>query len=464
MTRNNYVEEKGGLPLSVMILTHAKIICMDEKWTMVPDGHIVIQDGRIERITGDPLDYSAYPGAEIVNMNHKAVLPGFFNAHTHIAMVPFRGIVHDQGNVLYDIVWPIETALSDEDCYHFARLGALEALKAGNTTVADHYFFMDMIAEAITSIGIRGVVGETVMDLGGPFASTDSLEKGLSFWEKWQNRHPLITPVLAPHGPDTVSPQALRQVVDFCHANDTYYHMHVAQTRHETETIRKRHGLSSVEYLEQIDVLGERLAAAHCIYTDDHDIQRLYASGSSVLYCPSTHAFTGHVAPAHAMVNSGINVCLGTDFVAENDDHCMFEEMRLATMLQKVIRHDPQALATPAVLAMATCNGPKAYGLQQKQGSLEAGKAADLIAIDLKAPRLTPHYNLLNTIVYAAGEADVDSVMVNGRFLMRDKKLIGIDEDEIIRSGQAACDRILKKALETRPALARSIDSYILDK
>jgi 5-methylthioadenosine/S-adenosylhomocysteine deaminase len=449
--------------LSITILSHAKIICMDQNRTLLSDGHIVIRDGRIERITDEPLDYSAYNGAEIVNMSQKVILPGFFNAHTHIAMIPFRGIVHDRGNVLYDIIWPIERVLTAEDCYHFARLGALEALKSGNTTVTDHYFFMDEIAQGISSIGIRGVVGETVMDLGGPFASADSLFKGIAFWERWQKKDPMITPVLAPHGPDTVSEKVLREIQSFCHAHDTYYHMHVSQTQHEMDTIRERHGMSSVAYLNQIGMLGPRLAAAHCIYTNDDDVALLSATGSSVLYCPSTHAFTGYVAPAHAMVEAGVNVCLGTDYVAENDDHCMLEEMRLATMLQKVIRHDPQALPTPDVLAMATCNGPRAYGLGVHLGSLETGKAADLIAIDLKTPRLTPHFNLLNTIVYAAAEADIDTVMVNGQFRVRNKKVVGIDEDEIIRSAQEASDRILRKALEKRPALAGSIDSYILN-
>jgi 5-methylthioadenosine/S-adenosylhomocysteine deaminase len=450
--------------LSVTILTNAKIICMDRKRTMLSNGHIVIREGYIECVTDAPLDFSAYDGADIVNMSQKAILPGFFNAHTHIAMIPFRGIVHDRANVLYDIVWPIETSLTAEDCYHLARLGALEALQAGNTTVADHYFYMDEIAEGIASVGIRGVVGETVMDLGGPFSSADSLEKGIRFWEKWHNRNPLITPVLAPHGPDTVSENALKEIRNFCHQHNTYFHMHVAQTRHETQLIQEQHGVSSVTYLHRIGVLDARLAAAHCIYTDTADIELLQKAQSSVLYCPSTHAFTGYVAPAHEMVAAGINVCLGTDFVAENDDHSMFEEMRLATMLQKVVRHDPLALATPDVIAMATRNGAKAYGMENRFGSIEKGKAADLIVIDLNKPRLTPHYNLLNTLVYAASEADIDSVMVGGRFLIRNKATVGIDEDEIIRSAQIVCDRIIRKALDKRPALASSIDSTIYEK
>ncbi len=449
--------------MSVIILSHGKILCMDPQRTLLSDAHIIIRDGRIEKIASAPLDSSLYNNAEVVNMAGKVIIPGFFDAHTHIAMIPFRGIVHDRSKVLYDIVWPIETALTEEDCYLLARLGALEALKGGITCVADHYFHMSAIAHGITDIGIRGVVGETIMDLEGPFASENSLEKGIRFWEGWQDRNPLITPVLAPHGPDTVSEAALCQIKTFCEQRDTYYHMHLAQTQYEVDVIRKRYGTSSVAYLDKIGLLSPRLAAAHCIYTDDADIGLLQRAQSNVLYCPSTHAFTGYVAPAHAMVTAGVNVCIGTDYVAENDDHCMFEEMRLATMLQKVIRHDPQALATHEVLAMATTNGPRAYGLHERLGSLEEGKAADLVAIDLNTPRMTPHYNLLNTIVYAAGEADIDMVMVNGKFLIKDKETVGIDEDEIIRSAQAACDRILRKALEKRPALAGSIDSYILN-
>jgi len=163
------------------------------------------------------------------------------------------------------------------------------------------------------------------------------------------------------------------------------------------------------------------------------------------------------------MVEEGINVCIGTDFVAENDDHNMFEEMRLATMLQKVVRKDPESLPTAHVIMMATRNGARAYGLDSFLGSLEKGKAADLIALDLNSPRLTPHYNIVNTIVYAASEGDVDAVMVAGNFLIKDKKFVSIDEDEIIQSGQKTCDRILRRALKKRPALAKSIDLYLLD-
>ena len=447
--------------MSVKILADAMIITMDTRRTILPKASIIIRDGLIEQVTDSP-DYVHDPQAEVIDMSNRVIMPGFFNAHTHIAMAPFRGIVHDQNNILYDIIWPIEMALEPEDCYHLARLGALEALQAGTTCVADHYFHMNHIAEGIVDIGIRGVVGETIMDRGGPFSSKDSLERGIRFWEKWRKKNPLIVPVLAPHGPDTVALETLKKVKDFCEQNDTRYHMHVAQTRHETDIIFSEYGVSSVQYLHQNGILGPRLSAAHCIYTDQKDICLLKETGSHVLYCPSTHAFTGFVAPVHEMVQAGVNVCLGTDFVAENDDHNMLEEMRLATMLQKVVRKDPASLPTKDVLPMAICNGPNAYGLGDFLGSLEAGKAADMIAFDLCAAHLTPHYNIVNAIVYAASAADIDCVMINGRFLIRDKKTIGINEKEIILSGQNTCDRILRKALETRPELAKSIDPYVI--
>ncbi len=437
---------------------------MDNADTIIPNGCMVVKDGLIDYLGQSSPDLASCIDAEVINMTDKVIMPGFFNSHTHIAMVPFRGIVHDQENVLYDIIWPMETSFAAEDCYHLSRLGAIEALKAGITCVCDHYFFMDAIADGISSIGIRGVVGETIMDQGGPFSTPDSLEKGILFWERWHSRNPLITPVLAPHGPDTVTQDTLRQVKAFCEEHDTYYHMHVAQTRHEVDIIRSRHQTSSIQYLNNNDLLGPRLSAAHCIYTDNEDIRVLKDGGSHVLYCPSTHGFTGDIAPVDEMLALGINVCLGTDYVAENDDHNMMEEMRLATMLQKVRYHDPSALPTESVLRMATVNGPSAFGLGSKLGSLEVGKEADLIAINLCNPRLTPHYNIKNTIVYAASEGDIDHVMVAGKFLIRDKKTVGISEAEIIREGQAACDRIVRRALVKNPRLARAINPHQLRK
>ncbi len=447
--------------MTVTILTNGLVLTMDPEQKIIHNGSVVIKNGKIDAILQKPPDPAQYPEAETINMENKALIPGFINAHTHIAMAPFKGIVHDRPNVLYDIVWPIETSLTEENCFHLARLGALEALKAGSVGVADHYFFMDAITEGIIDVGLRGFVGETIMDLAGPFASDESLSKGISFWHRWREKNRLIQPVLAPHAPDTVSKEALLNLKDFSEQSAATLHIHLAQTQLEYDEISKKHNKSPVHYLYDIGFLGANVVAAHCIYMNEADIHMLFETNTNAIYCPSTHAFGGHVAPVARMVDQKVNVGLGTDFVAENDDHNVFEEMRLATMLQKVIHKDPTALPTRDVIKMPTINAAKAYGVDHSLGSLEVGKSADIVVIDLKTARLTPHYNITSALVYAASEADVYAVLIQGEFVIDHRKVLTVCEEEIIEKGKKACQEVLVKAIRKKPVLERYIDTDI---
>ncbi len=443
--------------LSTTILTNAHVITGGNENKIWDRAFVAFEGGSIKAIGPGQPEFLTFPGATIIDMEGKLIIPGPIDGHTHIAMAPFRGIVHDQANVLYDIVWPVETSITEEDCYHLARLGALETLKAGSTAVADHYFFMDAIAKGIEDVGIRGFVGETIMDMGGPFSSPQSLERAMDFYYKWNKRSPLITPILAPHAPDTVSTNALRLCADFALSNSVPMHMHLSQTQHEMKVMNDMYGKTPIQYMNDIGGLNPFTVAAHCIFITKEDIRILADTGIHAIYCPSTHAFTGYVSPVTAMLRAGINVGIGTDYVAENDDHSLYEEMRLATMLQKLNDHNPLALQTSDVFSMATIANAKAFHQEAHLGSLAPGKAADMVVIDLNTPRLTPHYALLSTVVYAVCETDVHSVIVNGEFVLRDRKALKVNEADVIREGQKACDRIMKHASSKSPHIKTMI-------
>ncbi len=440
------------------LIQNALVVTFDAARRQIEDGAILVRDGLIHDLGPTAELTVRYPSATPYATANQAVIPGLVNAHTHIAMVPFRGLTHDRKDILYNVVWPIETSLTGEDCYHLARLGALEALKAGTTCVADHYFFMEEIAQAVAECGIRGILGHTVMEMGGPMTGPDQLAAGFSFWERWQGRHPRVLPLLAPHAPDTVSPAWLREMKEFADLKGTYLHLHLAQTKWELQRVREMYGTTSVRHLAMTGFLDANVVAAHCIYIDAAEIDLLAKTGVTAVYCPSTHAFTGHVAPVPAMLAAGIRVGIGTDYVAENDDHNLLEEMRLATMLQKVAGGDPQALPTREVVGMAFGANPRAFGMERELGSIEVGKKADLVFVDLETPRMVPRHNIVNNLVYASSEADITAVMVDGEFVLRDRRVLTVDEGEVIRQARLTCESILQRALAKQPALKQYLD------
>jgi len=445
-----------------LLITNGTIVTMDAANTIIRDGAVHIRDGKIVAV-GTTSEMAAGAAAEVFDARGKAVLPGLVDAHTHIAMVPFRGLIHDRRDILYNVVWPIETSLTAEDCYHLARLGALEALKAGVTCVADHYFFMDSIATAVAETGLRGFLGQTIMEMGGPLTGPEQLGAGIEFWERWQGKNDRIAPVLAPHAPDTVSPAWLKEMKAFATGHGTVLHMHLAQTKWEIQKVGEMYGKTSVRHLSDAGILGPEIVAAHCIYLGEDEIELLAATGTNVVYCPSTHAFSGRVAPVVRMLDQGVRVGIGTDYVAENDDHNLLEEMRLATMLQKVVCGDPEALPTAQVVTMAARSNPAMFGAADRLGTLAAGKAADLVVLNLDTPRMVPLTNTLNNIIYAASEADIEAVLVDGEFVIKDRTVLSVDESEIIEAARKSCTSLLRRALRKQPTLQGYLDPYVYD-
>ena len=360
-----------------------------------------------------------------------------------------RGVAADVEDVLYEVFWPVETSLTPDAVYYGTLLGAAEALLSGVTLVLDHYFFARRIAEALEKVGLRGLVGHTVMSWKGPWTGEEELKEAYRFVREWRGR--LVRPLLAPHAPDTVDPEWLREMGEYARENNLLIHMHVAQTEREYEDVRARGFRSPVQLLEEVGVLGENLVAAHCLYVDDEDLALLARRGVRVVHCPSAYGLSGSRFRGLEMIERGVRVLLGTDSPCYNDNIDMFEEMRLYVMLQR-LQYGRVALSARELLEMATRRAAEALGLNDL-GSLEPGKRADLVVLDTKRPFMQPMTNATSYVVYTATRGDVYAVMVDGEFVVWEGRLTRVREEEILKKALSATEDLFERALLKNPFL-----------
>jgi len=416
------------------------------------DGSRILAVGAVDQIR------AAYPQAAAIDCTGRIVMPGLINAHTHVALNSCRGLTYSQAHSLYEIMWPFETYLTPEDAVDLAMVGLVESLKAGTTTVADHYFFMEEIAAAVVKTGIRGVLGHTIMSDHGPWVGQAEYDAGVNFARRWQGRHERIHPVLAPHAPDTVSDEWLRSLAAIARAEGFKLHLHLAQTTREVDLIRARSGgLGSVEYLSSIGFLGPEVIAAHCIFVSDQELRILADSGATAIYCPTTHSLHGGGLRAVELQELGGAVAIGTDCAAGNDDMEMFGEMRAAAMAQAIITKRDRAMRPDLLLRMATAGNAAALGLGDQIGSLEAGKQADLLILRSDVPRMTPLLNPVANVVMCGSEAIVDQVIVAGQPVVSGGQVLTVDEAQVVRRGTAAVGRLLERAKAGNPALFENL-------
>ena len=366
------------------------------------------------------------------------LLPGLINTHSHAAMVFFRGLADDLPlkEWLEKHIWPAEAKwLSPEFVYDATELACLEMLKAGITTYNDMYFFGDSTARATRYLGMRACLGAGIIDFPTVAASTldEYLANAERFIGNWKGDD-MIFPCLAPHGAHTCGPETLRRSKKLAERLDVKLHMHLSETRWEVEEIISRHGKRPVEYLDSIGFLDERLIAAHCVHIDDTEIGLLSKRSVSVSHCiESNLKLASGIAPVPEMIRAGITVSFGTDGAASNNDQNILSEMSTAAKLHKAIANDPTVLDSKTALLMATRWGAEALGLGNKIGSLEKGKAADIISIDLKKPHLRPIYDIYSHIVYSAMASDVDTVIVGGKQIINNRSHVEVSEDAILK-------------------------------
>lgn len=416
----------------------------------IENGAVAIDQHKIVAV-GSAADIAKrFTGRETIDARGKAVLPGFVNTHTHVPMTLFRGIADDRDLMdwLQHFIFPAEAKnVTPEFVRWGTRLAAAEMIQSGTTTFADMYYFESDIARETKRAGLRGIVGETLLDFPAPDNKTwdAAIDYTRKFIKEWQG-DALITPALAPHAPYTVSRehlQQIRRIADELHAP---IEIHVSETKNELQQIaEKSGGLLPGLYLNTIDFLGHDVIAAHCVWLTPQEIRIFADKKVGVAHNPiSNMMLASGVAPITDMRKAGINVGLGTDGPAGSGNNLdMIETMATAARLQKVMRGDPKALTARDVLEMATIGGARALGLDDKIGTLEAGKRADVIVINLHAPNTQPFYAAESAIVYSAFGSDVTDTICDGKILMRARKVLTVNVPETLAKAKEYRDRVV---------------------
>src|ERR1700716_1918572 len=420
------------------IVTSGTVVTMDGAGAIYDDGIIVVKGDTIVAVGPRRELEGKYLASETVNAKGGLVLPGFINGHTHVPMTLFRGI-HDDVTLndwLYKYIFPAEAKnVSEEFVRWGTRLAADEQIRSGVTTFADMYYFEDAVAEETKAAGMRGVLGETFIDFPAP-DNKDEFEM-LAYTEKflkrWQN-DPLIHAAPAPHSIYTCSQKTLQDAANLARKYNAPILIHVAEMKKELDDSRAQNGTTPVQYLNKIGLLGPDLVAAHCIFVDDTDRKVLAEKQVGCVHNPSSNMMLASgVSPVPEMRAAGVAVGLGTDGPAgSNNDLDLMEEMDLAAKLQKITKMNPLALGAKAVVEMATIDGAKALHMEKEIGSLEPGKKADVIVISLNEPNAVPMYDVYAQLAYALKGSDVETVVIGGRVVMRDRKVLTVNEPEVM--------------------------------
>ncbi|MGZ7209684.1 MAG: amidohydrolase family protein [Methanobacterium sp.] len=387
---------------------------------------------------------------EIINGEKRVLMPGIVNTHTHLSMNLLRGLADDLplDTWLNDYIWPVEANLTGDYCYAGALLACVEMIKSGTTTFNDMYFFMDHVARAVDEAGLRGMLCHGMIDLGDEEKRKAEIKETMRIIQNCHNTaEGRIKVAFGPHAAYTCSEELLRWVREKADKMGLKIHMHVSETEFEVQQVREAHGSRPFEYLDEIGFLGDDLIAAHAVWLSDKEIEIIKEENVSLSHNPASNMkLASGVSPVSRLISSGVNVSLGTDGAASNNNLDMIEEMKIAALLQKVNNMDSTVLPAQKVFEMATKGGAKALGLQDEIGTIEVGKKADLVLLNMETPHLTPFRHPISHLVYAAGGSDVDTVICNGEILLRNKKLEILDETEVIKLAEDAAEELLSKS------------------
>ena len=381
----------------------------------------------------------------------KIALPGLINAHTHLSMTLFRGFADDMQlqEWLEKKIWPLEAKLTDEACYVGALLGSAEMIMSGTTSFVDMYFHMEDVARAIAEAGLRGFLSYGLIDLFDSAKAQKEREGTQKFFDYVRKlNNPRIRFALGPHAPYTCSVETLLWAKDFAERNDAILHIHVAETRREQADFQKQHGMRVVEYLDKMGVLSRKMLAAHCVWLTKSEVGLLAKSGASVAHCPVSNMklATGGVAPLPEMFEAKMPVALGTDGAASNNSLDMFETMKICALLHKAHRWDPTVMNAQKVLDLATIEGARALGADREIGSIEAGKRADIILMNIDSPNMRPIHGkdtVVSDLVYSASSGNVDTTIVDGRVLMRNRQIETFNLREVLSRSEDAARRLV---------------------
>ena len=431
-----------------IVIHNGLIITVNSDFDIIENGVVCINKGTIHRIEAWADDKPLPEAKEIIDANGGIIMPGLVNTHTHLPMTLFRGLADDLplAQWLDEFIFPCEAKYLTPETVRLGTLVACaEMMLSGTTTCCDGYFFEDDVASAVYKSGIRGVLGQGVIDFPAPGVPdpSDNIKNAVRFVEKWQEVSPLITPSIFCHSPYTCSEDTLKKAKAASDSKALLFQIHAAETKSEYVRIQTEQHTTPVKYLDRIGILDENTLIVHGIWLDDDDIEIIAKRRSKVSHNPQSNMkLASGIAPVPSLLNAGVTVGLGTDGCASNNDLDLFREMDTAAKLHKVNLLDPTVMDARTVLKMATIQGARVLGLQDVTGSLEVGKKADVIVIDTHKPHLTPMYNATSHLVYAARGNDVSHSIINGQPVMEDRKLLTLDITEIIARARETSIRV----------------------
>lgn len=421
-----------------LLVENGLLLSMDHSMRILEGGAVGVRGGAILEVGPTRELRERYLPSQVLDATGCAVLPGLINAHTHAPMTIFRGLADDLPLMewLEHYIFPVETHLQAEWVRCGALLACAEMLLSGTTTFCDMYLFEGEVAKAAKEAGMRALVGEVLYDFPSP--NYGPIEQGFRYTEEliqsWEG-DPLVRIAVEPHAPFTCSPQLLREARRLADSYQVPLITHLSETSHELERLQQTYGLSPVRHLQSLGILEGPTIADHVVWVDEEEIEILREHGVGVVHNPESNMkLASGVAPVEKMLKAGLPVGLGTDGAASNNDLDLFREMDSAAKLHKVFSGNPAAMQASTVLSMATCLGAKALGLDKLVGSLEPGKRADLILVDLGGAHLSPRHNLVSHLVYAARGSDVKGVVVEGRILVEGGRLLSLDLKSIMEA------------------------------
>jgi len=410
-------------------------------------GYVGIEGERIAFVSADEelsKNFAkTHPDVKRIDASGMIVMPGLINTHTHVAMALLRGISDDVPLMewLEQHIWPIEGKMGYQEVYDGARLGILEMLMGGTTTFVDMYPYEEAVAEAAESAGIRALVCPCPMDFRMEHFENDWMQ----VQKRFSDSH-TVSMWMGPHAIYTLSEKNLQRSISLSKELGVGSHIHLAETQTEQNNCLAQHGMSPTEYLEKQGFFTTKTLAAHCVVMSEHDIEILAKNRVSVAHNPQSNMkLASGIAPVKKMLDAGVNVSIGTDGASSNNDLDMWEEMRTASLLQKVSTMDPCAIPAYTALQMATVNGAKAIGREGELGVLSPGAFADIILVDMEKPHLYPHTNLISELVYSTHASDVDTVIVNGNIVVENRKCLSMNAQEVCSIAQKDIDALLSK-------------------
>ena len=412
-----------------IIIKNGTILTMNQKKEIISNGVIAVKGNKIIDI-GSSSILSKYTAKKIIDADNGIIMPGMINTHTHVSMSLFRSLADDVPDRLNRYIFPLEKKLVSRDMvYKGAIHGSIEMAKGGVTTVTDMYYFEDEVAKAVKKIGLRGILGETIIKF--PVADAETPKEGIANAEKfiieYQN-DPLITPALAPHAPHTNTTEDLNAINSISKKYNVPILMHVAETQKECDYFKEKYNMTPVEYLDSIGLLNNRLVAAHLIFVNDKDIDLLEKNDVGIAHNMIANIKSAKgVSPALKMYDKGMRVGLGTDGPMSGNTLDIIRQLGYVATLHKLVNKDRSAMPPYKVVEMSTIGGARALHMEDKIGSIEKGKLADIVIIETKSPNMVPIYDYYSALVYSAYPSNVESVIVNGKIIVEDGKLMTYD-------------------------------------